>query len=107
MRALAASGLLWLISGPMGIGPGAAFSLLGAITLLLTILTLYLLPDFLLRFMALVVMRVGYRLTITGRQHIPVEGAVYWLANRVSWVDSLILTGLENDRIGSLSVRER
>ncbi|ABA90011.1 [acyl-]glycerolphosphate acyltransferase and acyl-(acyl carrier protein) ligase, major facilitator superfamily domain-containing [Syntrophotalea carbinolica DSM 2380] len=99
MGALAASGLLWLISGPMGIGPDAAFSLLGAITLLLTILTLYLLPDFLLRFIALVVMRVGYRLTITGRQHIPVEGGALLVANHVSWVDALLLTATQQRRI--------
>jgi acyl-[acyl-carrier-protein]-phospholipid O-acyltransferase/long-chain-fatty-acid--[acyl-carrier-protein] ligase len=97
--ALLASGLLWLFSGPLSMEPGAAFSLLGGVTLLLTGLTLFLLPDFLLRFIALVVMRLGYRLTITGRQNVPVEGGALLVANHVSWIDALLLTATGQRRI--------
>jgi acyl-[acyl-carrier-protein]-phospholipid O-acyltransferase/long-chain-fatty-acid--[acyl-carrier-protein] ligase len=97
--ALAASGLLWVVSGPLGMSSGAAFSLLGTITLLLAGLTLWLLPDFLLRFIALVVMRIFYRLTIFGQKHLPIEGGALLIANHVSWVDALLLLATQQRRI--------
>jgi acyl-[acyl-carrier-protein]-phospholipid O-acyltransferase/long-chain-fatty-acid--[acyl-carrier-protein] ligase len=97
--ALGACGLLWLVSKPLAMPPGAAFSLLGTITLLLACLTLWLLPDFLLRFIALVVMRFCYRLTISGRRHVPIEGGALLIANHVSWVDALLLLATQQRRI--------
>lgn len=97
--ALAASGLLWVVSGPLDMTPGGAFSLLGTLTLLLAGLTLWLLPDFLLRFIALVIMRLGYRLTVLGDRHVPTEGGALLIANHVSWVDALLLLATQQRRI--------
>jgi len=97
--ALTSSGLLWLISGPLAMEAGAAFGLLGSITLALTAVTLFLLPDFLLRFIALMIMRLGYRLTVTGRHNVPMEGGALLVANHVSWVDALLLTATQQRRI--------
>ncbi|MEZ4601409.1 MAG: acyl-[ACP]--phospholipid O-acyltransferase [Syntrophotaleaceae bacterium] len=97
--ALAASGLLWLVSKSLGMSAGAAFSLLGIITLILAGLTLWLLPDFLIRFIALVIMRIGYRLTLIGERNVPVEGGALLIANHVSWVDALLLVATQQRRI--------
>ena len=63
---LVASGLTWLFSGPLGLTAAQGFSILGVITLVFTLASFWVLPDFLLRFIALVTMRLFYRLRIIG-----------------------------------------
>jgi acyl-[acyl-carrier-protein]-phospholipid O-acyltransferase/long-chain-fatty-acid--[acyl-carrier-protein] ligase len=104
--ALGASGLLWLLSGPLGVSPGGAFTVLGLITLLLTLVTLAVLPDFLLRFLALVAMRTFYRLDIVGEERVPSDGGALLVANHVSWLDALLLLATHQRRIRFVMERE-
>lgn len=104
--ALSASALLWFLSGPLHLSPGAAFTLLGAVTLLLTVITLVVLPDFLLRFIALVAMRLFYRLEMIGERHVPSEGGALLIANHVSWLDALLLIATQQRRIRFVMARE-
>jgi acyl-[acyl-carrier-protein]-phospholipid O-acyltransferase/long-chain-fatty-acid--[acyl-carrier-protein] ligase len=67
--------------------------------LLLTGLTLFLRPDFLLRRIVPAVMRLVYRLTVTGQRHVPEKGGALLVANHVSWVDALLLTAAQRRRI--------
>ncbi|NVO00290.1 MAG: acyl-[ACP]--phospholipid O-acyltransferase [Geobacteraceae bacterium] len=97
--ALAASLLLWLLSGPLHVSPGASFTILGLVTLLLTIITLIILPDFLIRFMALVAMRIFYRLDMIGERNVPIDGGALLVANHVSWLDALLLIATQQRRI--------
>jgi len=103
---LLASGLLWVLSGPLGFSPGACFTVLGAITLILTAVTLRILPDFLLRFIALAVMRLRYRVTTIDDRHVPVDGGALLVANHVSWLDALILLATQQRRIRFVMERE-
>lgn len=50
-----------------------------------------LLPEFLLRFACFLLANVLYRLKVTGREHVPAEGAAVLVANHVSFVDWLIV----------------
>ncbi len=103
---LLASGLLWLLSGPLGVSPGSAFSILGIITLILSLITLWILPDFLLRFIALFTMRFLYRLEIIGDQRVPLEGGALLVANHVSWMDALLLLATQQRRIRFVMEKE-
>ncbi|MBJ6723332.1 acyl-[ACP]--phospholipid O-acyltransferase [Geomesophilobacter sediminis] len=96
---LLASALTWLFCGPLGLTAAQGFSLIGVATLLLTVLSFYILPDFLLRFIALVTMRIFYRLKIFGAEHLPVEGPALLIPNHVTWVDALLLTATNQRRI--------
>ena len=96
---LFASALTWLFSGPLGLSAAQGFSLVGALTLLLTVISFLVLPDFLLRFIALVTMRLCYRIRIIGAQHLPVEGPALLIPNHVTWVDALLLTATNQRRI--------
>ena len=96
---LVASGLTWLFSGPLQLSAAQGFSLIGASTLLLTALSLWLLPDFLLRFVALITMRLFYRIRIVGAENLPVEGPALLIPNHVTWVDALLLTATNQRRI--------
>ncbi len=96
---LAASALLWLLSGPLGVSPGGCFTFLGAVTLLLTLVTLRVLPDFLLRFAALLVMKLCYRIRVAGAERVPLDGPALMVANHVSWLDALLLIATQQRRI--------
>lgn len=96
---LLAAGLTFLFSGPLGLSAAQGFSIIGAVTLVLTLVSFWVLPDFLLRFIALVTMRIFYRIRITGSENIPVEGPALLIPNHVTWVDALLLTATNQRRI--------
>jgi acyl-[acyl-carrier-protein]-phospholipid O-acyltransferase/long-chain-fatty-acid--[acyl-carrier-protein] ligase len=96
---LLASGLTFLISGPLGMTAAQGFSTVGIITLAVTLISFWVLPDFLVRFIALVAMRVCYRLRIVGAENLPVEGPALLIPNHVTWLDALLLTATNQRRI--------
>lgn len=96
---LLASGLTWGFCVPMGLSAAQGFSLVGATTLLLTLISLMTLPDFLLRFIALVTMHIFYRIRIIGQEHLPVQGPALLIPNHVTWVDALLLLATNQRRI--------
>ena len=50
-------------------------------------------PEFTQRFISCLLSHCLYRVSVTGRQHIPEQGAALIVANHVSYVDALILMG--------------
>ncbi|NOI71953.1 MFS transporter [Vibrio owensii] len=50
-------------------------------------------PEFTQRFISYLLSYCLYRVSVTGRQHIPEQGAALIVANHVSYVDALILMG--------------
>ena len=50
-------------------------------------------PEFTQRFISYLLSHVMYRVTVTGREKIPKEGAVIIVCNHVSYVDALIIMG--------------
>ncbi len=50
-------------------------------------------PEFTLRFVAYMLTRVGYRLRVLGRHHIPEDGPALLICNHVSYVDWLFIAG--------------
>ncbi len=96
---LFASALASFLSGPLNFSPPESFLVLGLLTLGLTLLTLWILPDFLLRFVALLVMKLGYRLRIHGAENVPSEGPALLVSNHASWIDALLLLATQQRRI--------
>lgn len=88
---LIASALTFLFSGPFRLTAAQGFSIMGIMTLLLTLLTLRYLPDFLLRFVALATTKLRYRIRVDGRDNVPLEGPALLVANHLSWIDALLL----------------
>lgn len=103
---LLASALTWLFSGPLKLSAAQGFSSVGVLTLLLTLISFWALPDFLLRFIALVTMRVFYRIRIHGAENLPIEGPALLIPNHVTWVDALLLTATNQRRIRFVMQRE-
>jgi len=103
---LLASGLTWFFSGPLKLTAAQGFSLVGALTLLLTLISFWVLPDFLLRFIALLTIRIFYRIRIHGAENLPIEGPALLIPNHVSWLDALLLTATNQRRIRFVMKRD-
>lgn len=103
-RIIAANNILnalFMVVGALGAGAllGAGLSipaLFGWAALLNALVALYiyrLVPEFLLRFVAWLLVKAVYRLRSEGLAHIPQEGAALIVANHVSFADAVILMG--------------
>lgn len=82
-----------------GLSPQQGFLVVGCLTLSLSALTFAKIPDFLVRFVGVVVTKLCYRLRVVGKEHVPVEGGALIVCNHVSWVDPLLLLATQQRRI--------
>jgi 1-acyl-sn-glycerol-3-phosphate acyltransferase len=67
------------------------FLILSVINILVAAYIYTLIPEFLLRLMAWGLTNILYRLKVTGREHLPLEGSFVIACNHVTFVDSLIV----------------
>lgn len=103
---LLASLMAFALSKGAGLTPDELFLVLGLMTLGLTLLSLKLLPDFLLRFVVLMLMRCVYRIRVDGAENVPDEGPALLIPNHVSWVDALLLLATQQRRIRFIMHRD-
>lgn len=67
------------------------FVVLAVVNALVAIYIYSVIPDFTLRFLIYLITRVGYRLRVLGRHHVPDEGPALLVCNHVSFVDWLFI----------------
>ena len=83
-----------LLAGTM-LGAGFSIPQVFGTTALLNIVVVgyvfWLMPEYIVRLVMLVVTRVVYRLKVRGDEHLPTEGAAILVCNHVSFVDAVIL----------------
>jgi len=83
--------LSWCFSAALTVP--VIFLLLAALNAAVAIYIYRLLPEFLLRFVAWILSRTLYRLTLVGHERIPETGAAVIICNHVSFVDFLVVAG--------------
>ncbi|WP_024302699.1 MFS transporter [Pseudogulbenkiania sp. MAI-1] len=86
--ALAAAGLLGA-----GLSIPALFGIAALCNAAVAIYIYGLVPEFMLRFLAWLLIHAAYRLEKKGLEHIPVEGPALVICNHVSFVDPVIIMG--------------
>ncbi len=69
------------------------FLVIAGLNVLVAIYIYSLLPEFLMRFLAWLVINVIYRIRPTGLENIPAKGAAIVVCNHVSYIDPIILGG--------------
>lgn len=74
-----------------GVSIPALFALAAIINAAVAIYIYSLVPEFFIRFLAWLLIKLVYRLRIKGQQHIPDEGPAVIVANHVSFADAVIL----------------
>jgi 1-acyl-sn-glycerol-3-phosphate acyltransferase len=67
------------------------FLVVGLLNLAVGAYIFLLVPEYLLRFLSLLLTRVMYRFRVQGDEHIPAEGAALLVCNHVSFVDAMLL----------------
>ncbi|NQU43771.1 MFS transporter, partial [bacterium] len=97
---------LLLLMDMIGLNPAHRFVVLGVLTLGLTIYVVWILPDFLIRFVGLLVARIIYRLDSVGLENLPIEGPALLVGNHVSYADAVLLGATHQRRIRFLMYRD-
>lgn len=95
---LMASGLLYLVTEIFGFSADKGFSIIGTITLAVTLLIGYQFFDYLSRFICLVLSRLHFNTTFNGQQNIPDIPAIYVCTHR-AWNDTLLMLGSQRRRM--------
>jgi acyl-[acyl-carrier-protein]-phospholipid O-acyltransferase/long-chain-fatty-acid--[acyl-carrier-protein] ligase len=90
----------------VGVSHNAIFILFALATVAATIVIVYLTPDALLRFAALILTRTIYRIRPVGLDRIPESGGVLMISNHVSYIDALLLGSISPRPIRFLAYAE-
>ena len=89
---VAAAGLALALLGA-GFSIPEVFVTLGLLNVLVAIYIYTLLPEFLMRFVAWILINTLYRIRVSGADNIPDEGPAVLVCNHVSYADALIVGG--------------
>jgi acyl-[acyl-carrier-protein]-phospholipid O-acyltransferase/long-chain-fatty-acid--[acyl-carrier-protein] ligase len=87
---LAASGVYWLLSGPLGLSASAIFVVGGIGTVLVTFFIVRLMPFQTMRLAVRLLTGCVYRVRVEGVENVPPGGALV-VANHISWADGVLL----------------
>jgi acyl-[acyl-carrier-protein]-phospholipid O-acyltransferase/long-chain-fatty-acid--[acyl-carrier-protein] ligase len=91
--------LVFVFNVALALPPARGFLIMGVLTVALGIVAVYVLPDFLIRFVAMLLTRVCYRLRAHGLENLPIEGGALLVANHVSYMDALQILAVQQRRI--------
>ncbi len=100
-----ASALVFLLPH-LGMNAAEGFLLMSGLTLVLTVAALIELPDFLVRFLLLLLTRAAYRIRVVGRENVPIEGGALLVCNHVSYLDALLLGATQQRRLRFIMTRQ-
>jgi 1-acyl-sn-glycerol-3-phosphate acyltransferase len=87
------AGLGAVLLGPVGLTIPQLFLIVGLLNAAVAVYIYLLVPEFLLRFLAWILMHTVYRIKKVGTDHIPEKGAALLTCNHVSFVDAIVLMG--------------
>jgi len=96
---LAAGVLIYTLNGIFKLSASQMFLVLGLLTLIPALATIFMLPDFLARFIAVMLTRFCYKIKIVGAENVPLESAGLLVSNHVSYVDAFLLLATGQRRI--------
>ncbi len=85
--------------------PQVCFVVVGILTAVLGITTLWLLPDFLVRLGVVTITRLFYRIRVDGLENVPVSGGALLIPNHVTWVDALLISATQQRRVRFMMLR--
>lgn len=69
------------------------FLVVGVLNAFVALYIYSLVPEFLMRFLAWILVTTFYRVHVRGREHIPEEGGALLVCNHVSFVDAIVIMG--------------
>jgi len=103
---LISAGLMILFGQVLHLQARTGFLIVGLMTLVLTLVSIKMLPDFLIRFIGISITRVFYRIKPIGVENVPVNGPALLVSNHLSWMDAMIILATQQRRIRFLMYRK-
>jgi acyl-[acyl-carrier-protein]-phospholipid O-acyltransferase/long-chain-fatty-acid--[acyl-carrier-protein] ligase len=100
------AGVFYLMTGVLGLGPASCFLALGVLTGLLAVASMAAMPGFLVRFVAVILTRLVYRVRTVNGAVVPAGGPALLVANHVTRVDPLLITATVQRRVRFVASRE-
>jgi acyl-[acyl-carrier-protein]-phospholipid O-acyltransferase/long-chain-fatty-acid--[acyl-carrier-protein] ligase len=88
---LAAAGVFWLLSGPLGFSARTIFLVGGIVTVPVTISIVRKLPFHTTRLAVRLLTGCMYRVRVEGLENVPGMGGALLVANHISWADGVLL----------------
>lgn len=95
---LAASIMIYSVKAIFDLQPHTGFSILGTITLCLTIAYTYLFFDYLTRFVGMILSRLHFAITFKGQENLPDLPSLY-ICTHTAWNDTLLILGSQRRRM--------
>ena len=86
-----AAGTHWVMKAPLQLSPDTIILSVGLFTIAGTVVVLYLLPDYVVRFVLWLLTHTLYRIQIVGEENLPPRGPALLVSNHVSFVDALLI----------------
>ncbi len=99
LGAAISAGVFIVLARVLDFTPGQCFLVVGLLTAILAGLTLWLLPDFLIRLFVVLITRIFYRIKSSGLENVPVTGGALLISNHVTWVDALLIAATQQRRV--------
>jgi acyl-[acyl-carrier-protein]-phospholipid O-acyltransferase/long-chain-fatty-acid--[acyl-carrier-protein] ligase len=96
---LCSSGLLYLISEVLGFKADKGFTIVGTLTLIITIFLSFQFFDYLTRFIAMVLSKLHFKTKLSGLENIPDDQPVIFICTHTAWNDTLLLLGAQRRRM--------
>lgn len=98
--------LFILLNGVFELTAGQCFVVIGLLTGILAVTAIVVLPDFLIRCIAMIITRCFYRLKVAGLENVPLDGGALLVSNHVTWVDALLISATGQRRIRFMMARQ-
>ncbi len=95
---LCASGLVYLITEVFGFNADKGFTIVGTITLVVTVAIGFQYFDYLTRYLAMLLCKLHFKTAITGLEHIPDSPSIY-VCTHTAWNDTLLILGAQRRRM--------
>ncbi len=102
---LIASGLLYFNTSVLSLNAQQGFTLLAFSIIGLALLSLRVLPDFLMKFIIKLITRFCYRLRVRGLDNLPTDSPALLVCNHISLMDAVLLMSSQQRRVRMLMSR--
>lgn len=99
LGAAISAGVFIVLARVFNFTPGQCFLVVGVLTAIMAGLTLWLLPDFLIRLFVVLITKIFYRIKSAGLENVPVTGGALLISNHVTWVDALLIAATQQRRV--------
>lgn len=95
---LCASGLLYFVSEILGFSADEGFTIIGCLTLGVTVLFSFQFFDYLTRFIGMILSRLHFQASYSGIENLPETPAIY-VCTHMAWNDTLLMLGAQRRRV--------